>query len=283
MQDLTLGAVFSVKDKTVLVTGGSRGIGKMIATGFVENGAKVYITARSQEDCEATAADLNDLGPGTCCPIPADLSKQTEVKRLVEELSKKENVLHVLINNAGTNWGGRIDEFPDTVFSKVMTLNLQRIFTLTQLCLPLLRAAALAGGIEGQAYKDPARVIHIASVNGIKVPVNETYAYTAAKAGLMQLSRHLAGYLAIDGITSNSIACGAFSTKMMAPLLKTLGEDAVLKQIPLSRVGSPEDIAGACIYLSSRAGAYISGATLAVDGGYLVCKPIIDTQVSAKL
>ncbi|KAH9948276.1 hypothetical protein B0H21DRAFT_249929 [Amylocystis lapponica] len=261
--------LFSVKGKVVLVTGGSRGIGKMIASGFVENGAKVYISARSAKACEETAQELTARGPGTCIAIPADMQKLSEVERLVGEVSAREKALHVLVNNAGAVWGEALDSYPDAAFTKVFTLNTQRVFTLTQKCLPLLRAGAKQGGVDGQTYRDPARIINIGSVEGLGVPDNETYAYSASKAALHHLSRHLAGRLGWEGITSNTLACGPFESKMMAATLRTKG-DKIRASIPLLRIGAPEDVAGAAIFLSSRAGAYVNGATIALDGGHLV-------------
>jgi len=216
--------LFCVKDKVVLITGGSRGIGKMIATGFVSNGAKVYISSRSSKDCDKTAKELTELGPGICISLPADLQNLEEVERLVKELSSRENALHVLVNNAGATWADSIDNYPDTAFTKILTLNLQRVFTLTQKALPLLRAAAEVGGKNGAAFRDPARIINIGSVNGLTVPENETYAYSASKAALHHLSRHFGGRLGGEGILSNTIACGPFQSKMMAHTLETAGE-----------------------------------------------------------
>jgi short-subunit dehydrogenase len=180
MQSFEIPNLFSCAGKVVLVTGGSRGIGKMvrmcissaafdcsctlqIATGFVKNGAKVYITSRSAKDCDATAKELNAAVKGSCIALPADLQKVSEVDRLVKELSSREKHLHVLINNAGATWGAPLDEYPDDAWTKVMTLNVQRVFTLTQKCLPLLRAAAEAGGKERGAYKDPSRIINVST------------------------------------------------------------------------------------------------------------------------
>ncbi|KAL5534370.1 hypothetical protein ACEPAG_832 [Sanghuangporus baumii] len=269
MSSLEITSLFSVKDKVVLVTGGSRGIGKMIATGFVKNGAKVYISSRSAQTCEETAKELTAMGPGQCFSIPADMQKLSDVERLASELSAKESKLHVLINNAGATWAETIEEYPDSAFTKVMTLNLQRVFSLTQKCLPLLRAAALDGGKDGESWKDPARIINIGSIEGVEVPSHETYAYSASKAALHHLSKAFAGRLGYQGITSNTIACGPFQSKMMRVTLETIGAELV-KGIPLSRIGSPEDVAGTTLYLASRAGAYVNGATIVLDGGNLV-------------
>ncbi|ORE04052.1 NAD(P)-binding protein [Rhizopus microsporus var. microsporus] len=253
-------ALFSVKDKVVLVTGGSRGIGEMIATGFVQGGAKVYISSRSAKACDEVAAKLNALGPGKCIALPADLQSIEDIKRLVEELSKREDHLDVLVNNAGATWGAPLDEYPDAAFQKVMNLNVTRIFTLTQACLPLLRAKASA--------ENPSRVINIGSINGISAPGMETYAYSSSKAAVHHLSRHLAGRLGREHILVNAIAPGSFPSKMMAATLKNFG-DAIVAGVPVGRVGSPEDIAGTCIYLASRAGQYTAGAVITVDGGAL--------------
>ncbi|KAI9320154.1 hypothetical protein BX666DRAFT_2025166 [Dichotomocladium elegans] len=249
--------LFDVKNKVVLVTGGSRGIGEMIATAS----AKVYISSRSAEACDQVATALNSRGPGQCFAIPADLQKLEEVKRLVTELSKKEDHLDVLVNNAGANWAGSFHDYPDAAFDKVISLNLKRIFSLTQACLPLLTAKA--------STSSPSSVINIASIDGLRVPPQETYAYSASKAGLLHLTRHMASQLGDKGVTVNSIAPGAFESKMMKATLDAFGE-IIKSKIPLGRIGSPEDIAGTCIYLASRAGQYTNGATIAVDGGAAV-------------
>ncbi|KAF9029262.1 NAD-P-binding protein [Hymenopellis radicata] len=260
--------LFSVKGKVVVVTGGSRGVGKMIATGFVKNGAKVYISSRSAKDCDATAAELNTLGSGTCVALPADLAKFDAVERLAKELASREKMVHVLVNNAGATWGETLDEFPDAAFTKVITLNLQRVFTLTQHMLPLLRVAAQTSK-SGESYSDPARIINIGSVEGLGVPAHETYAYSASKAALHHLSRHLGGRLGPEGIVSNTIACGPFPSKMTAHTLEIVG-DALTASIPLKRIGKPEDVAGTALYLASPAGAFVNGATITLDGGMLV-------------
>ncbi|OSX57110.1 hypothetical protein POSPLADRAFT_1157283 [Postia placenta MAD-698-R-SB12] len=261
--------LFDVSGKVVLVTGGSRGIGKMIVQGFVANGAKVYISSRSAKDCEATAAELNASGPGTCIALPADMQKLEQVEELLRTLTAREHALHVLVNNAGAAWGDPIDDYPDSAFTKLLTLNAQRVFTLTQKCLPLLRAAAEQGGKDGDVFRDPARIINIGSVEGLIVPNHETYAYSASKAALHHLSRHLAGRLGWEGITSNTIACGPFESKMMAHTLDTQGE-IIKKLIPLQRIGTPVDVAGTALFLASRAGAFVNGATITVDGGQTV-------------
>ncbi|KAI9271664.1 hypothetical protein BDA99DRAFT_545892 [Phascolomyces articulosus] len=251
-------SIFNVKDKVVLVTGGSRGIGEMIATGFVAHGAKVYISSRKASVCDEVAARLNARGPGTCVSLPADLQSLDEIKRLAAELSKREDHLDVLVNNAGATWNESFETYPDEAFTKIIKLDVQRVFSLIQACFPLLTAKS--------SIQDPTRVINIGSVNGEGIVSNEVYAYTAAKAGLHHLTRHMAGKLGHKGVTFNNIAPGAFQSKMMAETLQKSG-DIIKATTPLGRIGTPEDIAGTCIYLASRAGQFTNGATIAVDGG----------------
>ncbi|KAK3821196.1 MAG: hypothetical protein J3Q66DRAFT_280407 [Benniella sp.] len=254
-------SLFDVKGKVVLVTGGSRGIGLMIAHGFVVNGAKVYITSRSAKVCDQVASELTKLGPGECISIPADLQSLEEVKRLVAEIAKRETQVHVLVNNAGANWSEAIETYPDSAFEKVMNLNLKRVFSLSQAMLPLLEAAA--------TEKLPASIINIGSVDGFQVPMQETYAYSASKAALHQMTKVMASHLGPRHITCNAIAPGPFESKMMAQTLKDFG-DVIVAGIPLGRIGLPEDLAATSIYLASRAGAYTTGAVIPVDGGLLV-------------
>ncbi|KAI9498206.1 hypothetical protein BDB00DRAFT_801593 [Zychaea mexicana] len=251
-------SIFSVNDKVVLVTGGSRGIGEMIATGFVAHGAKVYITSRKADVCEKVATALNARGPGQCIALPADLQSLDEIKRLVAELSKREDHLDVLINNAGATWNESFETYPDEAFEKIINLDLRRVFSLIQACFPLLTAKS--------SNSNPSRVINIGSVNGEGIVSNEVYAYTAAKSGLHHLTRHMAGKLGHKGVTFNNVAPGAFQSKMMAETLKKHG-DHIRSTNPMGRIGSAEDIAGTCIYLASRAGEHTNGATIAVDGG----------------
>ncbi|KAG9238141.1 short-chain dehydrogenase/reductase-like protein sdr [Amylocarpus encephaloides] len=254
-------SLFDVKDKVVLVTGGAKGIGRMISEGFVANGAKVYISSRDANACEQACKELNSLGKGSAHAIPADFYKLEDCARMVDELNKRESKLHVLVNNSGSNWGAPYDEFPDAAWTRVLTLNLTRVFTITQGVTPLLEAAATSG--------DPARVINIGSVDGIRVPTLDTFSYSASKAGLHQLSRVLANHLGKRNITSNALACGPFESKMMAETLKNFKE-SIVSGIPLGRIGSPQDVAGACLFLASKAGSYVNGATIALDGGSLV-------------
>ncbi|KAI9031610.1 hypothetical protein CLU79DRAFT_729330 [Phycomyces nitens] len=258
---MDISSLFSVKDKVVLVTGGSRGIGEMIATGYVSAGAKVYISSRSANVCDKVAKELTALGPGKCFSIPADLQKLEDVERLVAELSKRETHLDVLVNNAGANWAAPIDTFPDQAFDKIVSLNLKRIFTLTQGCLPLLTAKS--------SPSNPSSVINIGSIDGLRTPPQESYAYSASKAGLHHMSRHMASNLGPRGVLVNTIAPGAFPSKMMKGTLDKMG-DKIIASLPVGRIGTPEDIAGTCIYLSSRAGQYTTGSTITVDGGALI-------------
>ena len=247
--------LFSIAGKTALVTGGSRGIGLMIARGFVEAGARVYISSRKAEVCDAVAAELAELGE--CISIPADLSTEAECRRLAEEIASREDRLHILVNNAGATWGAPIEEFDDAAWDRVLSLNVKGVFHLTKFLLPQLRAAS--------AEDDPARVINIGSIDGIRTPVMETYSYSASKAAVHQLSRHLAKRLAPE-ITVNAIAPGPFESKMMASTLEAFG-DAIASSTPMRRIGRPDDMAGTAIFLASRAGSYLTGAVIPVDGG----------------
>jgi NAD(P)-dependent dehydrogenase (short-subunit alcohol dehydrogenase family) len=253
--------LFSIEGKVALVTGGSRGIGLMIARGYAENGARVYVSARSADACAEAAAELSKVG--TCAALPADLSKLSEVKRLAAELSAREPALHVLVNNAGANWGAPLEEYPDAAWDKVLALNVKAIFHLTVALLPQLSAAATP--------EDPARVINIGSADGLQVPSLETYAYSASKAAVHHMTRVLAKKLAPRDITVNAVAPGPFQSKMMAATLEKFGE-AVAKTNPRKRIGTPEDMAGIAIYLASRAGSYVTGAVIPVDGGMSTTK-----------
>jgi len=251
--------LFSVKGKVVLVTGGSRGIGRMIAQGFVENGARVYISARKQSACEQTVAELSVHGE--CFALPADLSTEAEANRLAAELAAREPALHVLVNNAGANWGAPIESYPDDAWDKVLALNVKGVFHLTRALLPQLEAAVRPG--------DPARVINIGSIDGLRVPMLETYAYSASKAAVHHLTRTLASRLAGKSITVNAVAPGPFESKMMAATLDAF-RDAIVASCPLGRIGEPEDMAGVALYLASRAGAYVTGTVIPVDGGICI-------------
>jgi NAD(P)-dependent dehydrogenase (short-subunit alcohol dehydrogenase family) len=248
--------LFSVEGKVALVTGGSRGIGYMIARGYVENGVTTYITARKAEACDAAAKALSAYGK--CISLPVDVSSLSGIKQLVEALRAREPKLHVLVNNAGANWAEPVDAFSEAGWDKVMDVNLKAVFFLTRELLPQLRAAGSAA--------DPARVINIGSIDGLHVPGLETYAYSSSKAGAHHLTRTLARRLAGEHINVNAIAPGPFESKMMADTLKHFG-DAIRSAVPRGRIGEPEDMAGTAIYLASRASAYVTGAVLPVDGG----------------
>jgi NAD(P)-dependent dehydrogenase (short-subunit alcohol dehydrogenase family) len=247
--------LFSIDGKTALVTGGSRGIGLMIARGFVEAGAKVYISSRKAEVCDEVAAELSKIGE--CISIPADLSTEAECQRLADEIAGREDALHILVNNAGATWGVPLAEHDDKSWDRVLDINVKGVFHLTKFLVPLLKAA---GNPD-----DPARVINVGSIDGIHVPILETYSYSSSKAAVHQLTRHLAKVLAPD-ITVNAIAPGPFESKMMAATLESFG-DQIARDAPMKRIGRPDDMAGTAIFLSSRAASYITGAILPVDGG----------------
>jgi NAD(P)-dependent dehydrogenase (short-subunit alcohol dehydrogenase family) len=248
--------LFSIDGKVALVTGGSRGIGRMIAQGYVEAGARVYISSRKAEVCNAVAAELSQRG--ACVSLPADLATEAGARGLADALAAREPALHVLVNNAGANWGAPLAEYPDSAFDKVLALNLKGVFHLSRFCLPLLEKAVRPG--------DPARIINIGSIDGLQAPALETYAYSASKAAVHHLTRVLAHRLAPQGITVNAIAPGPFESKMMHETLERF-RDVIVGSCPLGRIGEPEDMAGAAIYLASRAGAYLTGAVIPVDGG----------------
>jgi len=246
--------LFSLQGRTALVTGGSRGIGRMIAAGFLAQGAKVYISSRKAADCDATAKELS--ARGECISLPADVSTLEGVNALVAAFTARESALDILVNNAGAAWGESFDSFPEKGWDKVVDLNLKTPFFLTQALIAPLRAAA---------QKQPAKVINIASIDGISVNPQETYSYAASKAGLIQLTRRMALRLAQDNIVVSAIAPGAFASEMNRVARDHAEETA--KRIPAGRIGRDEDMAGAAIYLASRAGDYVMGSTLVVDGG----------------
>ncbi|ODN95247.1 beta-ketoacyl reductase [Cryptococcus wingfieldii CBS 7118] len=246
----------------ILVTGGGRGVGEMIAEGYVVNGAKVvYISSRDAAACEQTAKRLTNQGPGKCISLPADLAKYDECVRLAKELEKRERVLHILVNNSGVTWGESFHSYPDAAFTKLLTLNVQRVFTLTQQLHPLLEKAH-------EEDRFIARIINIGSINGVGNPGLETYAYSSSKAALHQLSKHLANRLA-PHITVNAIAPGPFRSKMMKHTLDHF-EKELAEGLPLKRIGAPEDIASTALWLSGPGGAWVTGTVVPVDGGSLV-------------
>ncbi|GGC52314.1 SDR family oxidoreductase [Chelatococcus reniformis] len=247
--------LFSLAGRVALVTGGSRGIGKMIAKGFVESGAKVYITARKAAACDATAAELSQHG--TCISLPIDISTVEGARTLAKAIGERESKLDILVNNAGAAWAAEFDTFPENGWDKVMNLNLKAPFFLTQaLAAPLRKAASPAR---------PAKVINIASIDGIFVNPLETYSYAASKAGLIHLTRRMAAKLIADHIVVTAIAPGPFQSDMNIDARDNA--DGVAKRVPAGRVGTEEDMAGAAIFLASRAGDYVVGSTITVDGG----------------
>ncbi|MEO8456562.1 MAG: SDR family oxidoreductase [Chloroflexota bacterium] len=248
--------LFSVKGKTVLVTGGGQGIGHMITQGFVEGGAKVYISSRKAEVVNEVAAEMSKVG--TCIAIPADLSTEDGCKALADEIASREGKLDVLVNNAGNNWGAPLDQYPDAAFDRVFALNVKGVFHLTKFLRPMLRKSA--------SDDDPARVINIGSVDGIRAPFLDTYAYSASKAAVLHMTRVLSRKFAAERITVNAIAPGPFESKMMHETLEKFGA-AIVREVPMGRIGRWEDMAGACIFLASRAGSYLTGAVIPVDGG----------------
>jgi NAD(P)-dependent dehydrogenase (short-subunit alcohol dehydrogenase family) len=257
--------LFDVSGKVALVTGGSRGIGAMIARGFVQQGVRTYITARNAEALAATAESLAEFGE--CIAIPADLSSMDGLKSFADDLASREEQIHILVNNAGATWGAGLDEFPEKGWDKVMDLNVRSIFFLTQALLPRLRAAA--------SQDDPARVVNIGSINGLSYAPLNNYSYVASKAAVHHLTRQLAVDLARDNINVNAIAPGFFPSKMTAHMLDHEAEMA--RAIPRGRLGTPEDAAGSAIYLCSRAAAFVTGHVLVLDGGQDVAAGSFDS------
>lgn len=249
--------LFSLEGRVALVTGGSRGIGKMIAAGFIAQGAKVYISSRKADQCNAAAEELSK-GNGRCISLPMDLSTVDGCKALTEEIKSREDHLDILVNNAGAAWGADFEEFPEHGWDKVMDLNLKSPFFLTQALHGMLKA--------GASEKQPAKVINICSIDGIRLNPWETYSYHASKSGLIYLTRRIAARLINDGIVVTGIAPGPFPSEMN----RTARDEAdeVARKTPAGRVGNDEDMAGAAIYLASRAGDYVVGDTIAVDGGH---------------
>ena len=250
--------LFGVAGKVAVVTGGSRGIGYMIAEGLVRNGVRTYITSRKAADCDAAAERLAEFG--TCVSLPHDLAEDAGLAAFVAAIGEREDHVDILVNNAGAAWGAPLGEFPAAGFDKVMNINVRAPFLLTQALLPLLKVNATP--------EDPARVIMIGSIDGIMVPIGDNFSYSASKAGIHMLARHLAHNVVGDDITVNSIAPGPFRSKMMGYLLDDPASRArIASKVPRKRIGEPEDVAGAVIFLASRAGAWLTGITIPVDGG----------------
>ena len=250
--------LFSLQGRIAVVTGGSRGIGKMIAGGFLAYGAaKVYITARKAGPCEETAKELTAAYPGECIALPIDMSTVEGCNKLADELIKREPKIDILVNNAGAAWGAPFDEFPENGWDKVMNLNVKSLFFLTKALAKPLRAAA--------TFEKPGKVINIASIDGLSVNPLETYSYQASKAAVIHLTRRMAAKLIKDNINVTAICPGAFQSDMNTAARDHA--DAVAQAIPSKRIGTPEDMAGIAIYLASRAGDYVVGNAIAVDGG----------------
>ena len=254
--------LFDVSGKTALVTGGSRGIGLMIARGLVQAGARVIVSSRKTGDVEAAAQEL--AGLGDCHAIPGDVSTPEGATTLAQATRARFQELDILVNNAGAGWGAPLEEFPPGGWEKVLHTNVQGVFDLTVALLPALRAAA--------DPVDPARVINIGSIDGLRTPSLENYSYSASKAAVHMLTRHLAKRLASEHITVNAIAPGPFESKMTAFMFDTQeNREMVERMVPLGRIGRPEDVAGLTLFLSSRAGSYLTGAVIPLDGGITGC------------
>jgi NAD(P)-dependent dehydrogenase (short-subunit alcohol dehydrogenase family) len=250
--------LFSLKGRVAVVTGGSRGIGRMIAAGFLSQGAaKVYITARKAGPCEATAKELTAEYGGECIALPIDISTIAGCDKLAAEIIGLEPKLDILVNNAGAAWGAEFDEFPESGWDKVMNLNVKSLFFLTKALAKPLRAAA--------SPERPAKVINIASIDGIFVNPMETYSYAASKAAVIHLTRRMATRLIKENIVVTAIAPGAFASDMNKAARDHA--DEVAKHIPARRIGNEEDMAGLAIFLASRAGDYVVGNAIAIDGG----------------
>ena len=259
MAQVDVSSLFTLAGKVALVTGGSRGIGSMIAEGLLRAGAKVYISSRKKDACDQTARDLSSLGP--CVSASADVASVEGRASLVDAVSAREEGLHILVNNAGASWGAPYEEYPEAAFDKILGLNVTAPFALTRDLTPMLERAATAD--------DPARVVNVGSIAGFRVEQltgTGTFAYSASKAALHHLTRTLAAELGPRHITVNAIAPGFFESRMTVDVLKRHGE-AIAAACPLGRIGRPEEMAGVVIYLTSRAGAYTNGAVIPVDGG----------------
>ncbi len=250
--------LFSIAGKTALVTGGTSGIGLMIARAYAERGVKVYIVARSADDCASVAAELSQVG--TCIGLPGDLSSMVGIEAIAAALRQKAERLDILVNCAGINKVGPIDDFPEESWDQVMDLNLKAVFFLTQKLLPLLRAAGSPGA--------PATVINISSTGALKVYPGENYPYGASKAGLQYLTRQMAFRLAPENIAVNAIAPGFFPSKMSRPSPERIAD--VLTRIPMRRIGTEADMGGLCVFLASPAGSFLCGTIIPLDGGATV-------------
>ncbi len=256
--------LFSLKGRTAIITGGSRGIGKMIAQGFIEQGAKVYITARKAPACDQTAQELSK-DAGTCISLPHDLSTLEGIAAFTAEFSNHEDHLDILVNNAGAAWGAPFEDFPESGWDKVMDLNVKSPFFLTKALHKHLRKNASVDNLS--------KVINIASIDGIRMNPMETYSYQASKAAMIHLTRRMAARLIKDDIGVSAIAPGAFASEMNK-IAKEQSE-MVGQAVPAKRIGRDSDMAGTAVYLASRAGDYVVGDTLAVDGGVAYCANVM--------
>jgi len=250
-----LADLFDVNGKVVIVTGGTRGIGRMIAGGFVAGGATVIVSSRKAEACTQTAAELSQYG--SCTGIASDLSTEDGARQLAAAVGELHDHVDVLVNNAGATWGVPLADHDTASWDRVLNLNVQGVFHTTKFFLPLLQAAGTAD--------DPARVINIGSIDGLRAPLMETYSYSASKAAVHHLTRHLAKQLA-PTVTVNAVAPGPFEWKMMAATLDAFGEQ-IAATTPMRRIGRPDDMAGVALFLASRAGSYLTGTVIPVDGG----------------
>jgi NAD(P)-dependent dehydrogenase (short-subunit alcohol dehydrogenase family) len=257
-------SLFDLSNKVALVTGGSRGIGAMIAEGYVSSGVRTYITSRKVEACEETSRRLSKIGE--CVAMPADLSTSDGIASLVRELTSRERQLDILVHNAGAVWGEAIDDFPESAWDKVMDINVKAPFFLTQALLPMLQAAA--------STQDPARIIFIGSIDGLNVNRLPTFSYGPSKAAVHHLARTLAAHLADRQITVNAVAPGLFPSKMTAATIATMGEE-IRRNTPLKRHGEPKDMAGIAIYLASPAASFVTGVIIPVDGGLTGARPTL--------
>lgn len=248
--------LFDLSGKVAVVTGGTRGIGLMMARGLLQAGARVYVSSRKPEAGEAAVAELSAFGK--VVSVPADLSTEAECVRLAAEVGSREDQVDILVNNAGATWGEPLESFPESAWDKVLNLNLKAPFFLTRAFLPLLE--------EAGSHEDPARVVNVGSIDGLHVPPMNTYSYSSSKAALHHLTRVLAKELGPRHITVNAVAPGPFESKMMHSTLEAFGQEIAARS-PLGRIGRPDDMAGVVVYLSSRAGSYVTGSVIAVDGG----------------
>lgn len=253
---LAIEQLFSVKGKTAVVTGGSRGIGLMIAKGYIENGAKVYISSRKAEVCNEVAEELSKVGE--CISIPADLANREGWDTLVNGIKENEDSLDILVNNAGAVWAEPFDEFPESGYDRTMDINLKGVFFLTQMLMPLLE--------KNHTQEDPARIINIGSIDGIMTPGTDNFPYGPSKAAVHHLTKILAIRLASRGVTVNAIAPGPFESKMMKYSLDNF-RDRIEAGNPMGRIGSPEDMAALSIFLASPGASYVNGTVIPLDGG----------------